>query len=98
MRPRNSRFSIAARFDMLALGSRAQTPGLQDGTSSSAHAVWGGATFSFALDARFALGLGYDFERAWTSWSGASQREPGVTSAQRVDSAQLVHFGVSAAL
>jgi len=96
--PRHSRFSVAARFDVLALGSRAQTPGLEDGTSSSAHAVWGGATFSFALDARFALGVGYDFERAWTRWSGASQREPGVTAAQRNDSAQLVHLGVSATL
>jgi hypothetical protein len=96
--PAHSRFSIAARFDVLALGSRAQTPGLEDGTSSSAHAVWGGATFSYALGPRYALGLGYDFERAWTHWSGASQREPGVTSAQRVDSAQLVHLGVSRSL
>jgi SH3-like domain-containing protein len=96
--PRHSRFSASVRFDWLAVGSRAQTPGLEDGQDSSAHAVWGGVSFRFQLDRRFALATGYDFERATTSWSGQSVRDPAVTDAHRVDTVQLVRLGLSTEL
>jgi len=96
--PPHSRFGITARFDYLVIGSRAQTPGLEDGQASSAHAVWGGVTFAVQIDRRFAIVTAYDFERATTRWSGESVREPGVTGAQRVDNIQLVRLGLSAGL
>lgn len=96
--PRRSRFGIAGRFDYLVIGSRAQTPGLEDGASSSAHAVWGGVTFAVQIDRRFAIITAYDFERATTRWSGPSIREPGVTDAERIDNIQLVRVGLSSRL
>ena len=96
--PPHSRFSAAARFDWLAVGSRSQTPGLQDGTSSSAHAWWGGASVVYTVTARWSLYTAYDFGRATTSWSGMSERVPSATSAQRVDTTQLLQLGVGAAL
>jgi hypothetical protein len=95
--PPRSRIAVTARFDVLAIGSRAQTPGLEDGQSSTAHALWGG------LSVRYTLGwlspfVALDFGRATTTWTGMSVREPGVTNAQRVDSTQLVQLGISAEL
>ena len=100
--PERSRFAVTARFDALVIGGRAQTDGLQDGTSSSAHALWGGLTMRYALGHtlghRLAVFGGYDFGRATTRWSGMSVRQPGVTRTSRVDTAQLVQLGVSAEL
>ncbi|HEV7555552.1 MAG TPA: SH3 domain-containing protein [Kofleriaceae bacterium] len=96
--PPHSRFGITGRFDYLVIGSRAQTPGLEDGQDSAAHAVWGGATFTVQIDRRFAFVTAYDFERATTRWSGPSVRDPGVTDAQRIDNIQLVRIGLSAGL
>jgi SH3-like domain-containing protein len=95
--PPRSRIGVAARFDVLAIGSRAQTPGLEDGQNSTAHAIWGG------LSVRYALGhlspfVALDFGRATTNWTGMSEREPSVTNAQRVDSTQLLQIGCSAEL
>ncbi|HEX7702617.1 MAG TPA: SH3 domain-containing protein [Kofleriaceae bacterium] len=95
--PPHTRIGVTARFDMLAIGSRAQTPGLEDGQSSTAHALWGG------LSVRYTLGwispfVALDFGRATTTWTGMSVREPGVTNASRVDSTQLVQLGISAEL
>ena len=80
-----------------AISTRAQTPGLEDGQNSTAHALWGG------LSVRYTLGwispfVALDFGRATTTWTGMSVREPGVTNAQRVDSTQLVQIGISADL
>ncbi len=96
--PPHSRFAATARFDVLAIGSRSQTPGLQDGTDSRAHAVWGGATLSYLIGRRIAMFAGFDLGWASTHWDGPSAREPGVTNAHRVDTSQLVQLGVSAAL
>ncbi len=96
--PPHSRFAAAARFDVLAIGSRAQTTGLQDGTDSRAHAVWGGATLSYLIGRHIAMFAGFDLGWASTHWNGPSAREPGVTNAHRVDTSQLVQLGVSAAL
>jgi len=96
--PERSRFAVTARFDALVLGGRAQTAGLEDGTSSTAHALWGGLTLRYALGHRLAAFGGYDFGRATTEWSGMSARQPGVTRTRRVDTAQLVQLGISAEL
>jgi hypothetical protein len=96
--PPHSRFAASARFDILALGSRAQTPGLEDGTSSTAHALWGGVTVRYQLARHVAPFAGYDFGRATTSWTGMSVREPGVTDAHRVDTTQLFQLGIAAEL
>jgi len=96
--PPTSRFEIALRFDVLVVGSRAQTAGLQDGMSSTARAVWGGIKIRTLLTGRWSLYGGYDLGRATTHWTGASSREPGVTNASRVDSTQLVQLGVSVSL
>ena len=96
--PPHSRFGAAVRFDIMALGSRAQTPGLEDGTSSTARALWGGVTVRYQLGRHISPFAGYDFGRASTDWTGMSVREPSVTDAHRVDTTQLVQIGVSAEL
>lgn len=96
--PEASRFTVTARFDALVLGGRAQTAGLEDGTSSTAHALWGGLAMRYALGHRLAAFGGYDFGRATTEWTGMSTRQPGATRTRRVDTAQLVQIGLSASL
>jgi SH3-like domain-containing protein len=96
--PDRSRFTVTVRVDALVVGARAQTAGLEDGTSSTARALWGGATMRYALWPRIAVFGGFDFSRASTEWSGMSARQPGVTRAQRIDTAQLVQIGISASL
>lgn len=96
--PMGSRVSASVHLDVLAIGARAQTPGLEDGTNSSAHAVWGGATVRYFVSRHVSPFAGYEFERATTSWSGMSTREPGVTRAHRIDTVQLLQIGVSAEL
>jgi hypothetical protein len=93
--PARSRFSAMLHADTLAFGTRKQTPGLEDGTSSTARAIWGGVTVRFQLARRFSLAGTYDFSRLTTSWSGMSVRMPGVSSARRVDLSQLVQVGIS---
>ncbi|HTR55824.1 MAG TPA: SH3 domain-containing protein [Kofleriaceae bacterium] len=96
--PLHSRFDASAGFDVMVVGSRAQTPGLQDGTASSAHAVWGHAMVRYELARRIAVFSAYDFGYATTDWTGMSVREPGVTKASRADTSQLLELGVSTAL
>jgi uncharacterized protein YgiM (DUF1202 family) len=93
--PERSRFAVTARFEALVVGGRRQTPGLEDGSSSTARALWGGLTMRCALGHRFAVFGGYDFSRASTRWTGMSSRQPGVTRTQRIDTAQLVQVGIS---
>jgi Bacterial SH3 domain len=96
--PEGSRFTVTARFDVLVLGARTQTPGLEDGTASTSRALWGGLTMRYALGSHVAVFGGYDFGRASTAWSGMSVRQPGATRTQRVDTTQLVQLGISTAL
>jgi hypothetical protein len=98
LRPPTSRFGAVLRTDVLVVGSRAQTPGLEDGTSSTAHAVWGGVTVRLAVTRRWTVFGAYDFARMSTTWSGMSSRQPGVTSTHRIDTAQVAQLGVGAAL
>ena len=95
--PAHSRFGASARFDILALGSRAQTPGLEDGKDSSAHALWGGVTVRYSVG-HWSPFAAFDFGRATTSWTGASVREPSVTNAHRTDTTQLLQIGIGAEL
>jgi hypothetical protein len=96
--PGRSRFTITARFDVLAVGTRAQTSGLEDGTATSARALWSGLTLRYPLLHRVGVFGGYDASRASTEWSGMSVREPGVTRTRRIDTAQLVQIGVTTEL
>ena len=98
LRPPTSRFGAMLRADVLAFGSRAQTPGLEDGTSSTAHAVWGGVVVRLAVTRRWMVFGAYDFARMSTTWSGMSSRQPGVTSTERIDTAQIAQLGVGAVL
>lgn len=93
--PPSSRVTVSGRFDALVIGSRAQTPGLEYGESSTARAFWGGVTLRVQVTRYFAAMGAYDFSRASTQWSGMSVRDPGVTEAKRVDSSQLVQIGLS---
>jgi len=96
--PPRSRVTVGLRFDMLVLGTRSQTSGLEDGTSSDAGALWAGATIRIALGRHLSLLSAYDFGRATTTWSGMSVRFADVTAAKRVDSTQTVQIGVAAEL
>jgi SH3-like domain-containing protein len=96
--PPDSRVSATLHVDALVLGDRRQTPGLEDGASSTARAVFAGVTARFSLGRRYAVHAAYDFGRATTEWSGMSVRDPSVTSARRVDSTQLVQVGLSVGL
>ncbi|HEX7837354.1 MAG TPA: SH3 domain-containing protein [Kofleriaceae bacterium] len=96
--PERSPFAITARLDALVVGGRQQTPGLEDGTASTARALWGGLTMRYGLGHRLAVFGGYDFGRASTEWTGMSARQPGVTRTRRIDTAQLVQIGISTEL
>jgi hypothetical protein len=96
--PPRSRFSACARFDLMLLGSRAQTPGLEDGPSSSVSAWWGGLTLRYVLTRHLSAFIAYDFERATTDWDGMSVREAGATNTSRADTAQLAQLGLTAEL
>jgi len=96
--PPTSPFSAAVRLDALVVGTRAQTDGLEDGTSSTAHALWGGLTVRYAWSSRWAVFGAYDFARMTTDWSGMSARQPGVTETERIDTSQLVQLGIGAEL
>lgn len=96
--PAHSRFGASARFDILVVGSRAQTPGLEDGTSSTAHALWGGVSVRYLIGAHVAPFAALDFGRATTAWTGPSVREPAVTDAHRTDTTQLLQIGLGAEL
>ena len=96
--PPTSRFEVVLRFDALVIGARAQTPGLEDGTASTAHAVWGGLVMRARMTQRWSLFGAYELGHASTHWTGMSTRAPGVTDASRVDSTQLVQLGVSVGL
>lgn len=98
LRPSRSRFGAVVRADVLVVGSRAQTTGLEDGTSSTARAAWGGVTVRVAATRRWSVFGAYDFARMSTTWSGMSTRQPGVTSTHRVDTAQVVQLGIGASL
>jgi len=98
LRPAGSRFGATLRADVLVAGGRAQTRGLEDGTSSNARAVWGGVTIRAAVGARWSLFGAYDFARLSTEWSGMSTRLPGVTRAERIDTSQVVQLGLGAEL
>jgi Bacterial SH3 domain len=96
--PPASRVGVAIRVDALVIGARDQTPGLEDGSASSAHAIWAGTTVRLALRRHWAVSIGYDFARATTAWTGMSVRTPGVTAAHRVDQSQIVQVGLGAEL
>ena len=96
--PPRSRFAVTARFDAIVIGARAQTPGLEDGQSNTAHGLWGGITVRYLLGHHLSVLGGYDLGRETTSWTGMSTREPGVTNAHRVDSTQLIQIGFGAEL
>ncbi len=96
--PQTTPISAELRLDALVLGSRAQTPGLEDGTASEARALAGGVTLRFSLGARWSLFGDYEFGRVTTEWTGMSVRQPGVTGAERVDTTQSLQLGVSAEL
>jgi SH3-like domain-containing protein len=96
--PPHSRFAATLRFDYLVVGARAQTPGLEDGADSTAHALFGGLAVRYQLTPHLAPFAGYDFGRATTAWTGMSVREPGVTQTHRIDSVQLVQIGIAAEL
>jgi SH3-like domain-containing protein len=98
LEPPHSRFAATLRFDYLVVGSRAQTPGLEDGTDSSAHALFGGLVVRYQLARHVAPFAGYDFGRATTAWTGMSVREPGVSETHRTDTVQLIQIGVAAEL
>lgn len=96
--PPTSRIAAELRLDVLAVGSRAQTAGLADGTSSTARAMWAGVVVRYAWSRRWIAFAAYDFSRASTAWSGRSERQAGVTETRRVDTGQLVQLGIGASL
>jgi SH3-like domain-containing protein len=96
--PPRSRVAATAHVDALVAGARAQTPGLEDGTSSTARALWVGVGLRIRLSRRISLDSAVELARATTTWSGMSSRDPSVTSAHRVDSAQVILVGLSAEL
>jgi uncharacterized protein YgiM (DUF1202 family) len=96
--PPESRITASLWADALVVGSRRQTPGLEDGTDSSVRAAWAGATLRFRIGAHVSILGAYDFGRVSTRWSGMSVRQPGATGARRNDGSQLVQIGLGAEL
>ncbi len=94
--PPRSRVSASVRAGGLVWADRAQTPGLEDGARSDASALGGGVRLRYALAGRWHLAGGVELRRASTRWSGPSVRQPGVTSARRIDTTQLLQLGMAA--
>lgn len=91
-------FAISARLDVMLAGGRAQTPGLEDGATSTARALWAGLAIHYPLSPRFSLVGVFDYERATTGWTGAGTRVTGATSAHRTDTSQLIEIGLATEL
>lgn len=96
--PPRSRISGTLRLDALVVGKRSQTPGLEDGTASTARAIWGGVTFRIFVTPRWSIVADYEAARATTQWSGPSARQADVDNVRRVDSIQLLQIGIGAEL
>lgn len=96
--PRRARARVDLFADVMVAGDRRQTPGLEDGMTSEAGALWGGATLRYRFDRRWSAVGALRISRAATSWQGASVRQPDVTSAERVDASQIFELGVAAEL
>ncbi|MBK9037289.1 MAG: SH3 domain-containing protein [Myxococcales bacterium] len=94
--PPRSRVRLEARADLAVAGGRRQTPGLADGMTSDAGAAWLELRLAYTVAAHVAVFAGISYDRYATDWSGASERWADVTSAQRIDHAQLIEIGIGA--
>lgn len=95
--PGAGQYAIRGGFRTMLAGTRAQTTGLEDGDISVANAWWAYLDLDYAVWSAFDLVAGYTFERASTSWAGASKRLTGVTAANRTDNNHLLYFGLGRA-
>jgi hypothetical protein len=79
--------NLITRFamDWLASGRRRQTPGLEDGESAHAAAVWASLAVAYTITSTIAVDGGYGLGWSHTRWSGVSTRQSDVMSAQRDD-------------
>ena len=93
--PQSSAFVLRGGFDMLANGSRNQTPGLEDGTESTAGAWWAFAGFDYPVTEHINMSARYSYERATTDWTGQSTRQPDVSEASRSDQSHLLYAGIT---
>lgn len=82
---------------MLVGASRSQTAGLEDGQTSRAKALLGGAVVTYDYKPNLTLLAGYNYHWAKTEWAGAasSMRKHDATEAERADSTHVVSFGVA---
>lgn len=96
--PRRSRVRVDVHGDVLVAGDRKQTPGLEDGMTNDARALWVGAALRYRLAPRWSALGAFRVSRATTSWQGPSVRQPDVTTADRVDTSQILELGVAAEL
>jgi hypothetical protein len=76
--------------DLLVGGGRKQTPGLEDGASSSALAAWGRLEASYLATPWLAIEGAYEYGWASTEWAGRSPRQPDVSEALRSDRSHLL--------
>lgn len=90
-----SGWSGRAAIDRLVGGKRKQTAGLEDGAPARAGATWTTLAIGYALSAAVSAELGYRRATASSSWSGASAREPDVSSASRTDVVQQLTLGLA---
>jgi hypothetical protein len=91
------KIGVEAALDLVYPGSRKQTAGNTDGTSSKAKAATLELIGTLAWKDPWRMTGGYQFGYAATSWSGTSERVNGATAAKRVDLSHVLTFGLGRA-
>jgi uncharacterized protein YgiM (DUF1202 family) len=92
------KIGVRVAVDYLAVGSRAQTVGLEDGQVSTAQAAWANLVVNYAWKPGMTIDFGYNYEWAKTVWSGAvpaSMRGTGATEAARKDTGHALSVGLA---
>lgn len=93
--PRTSAYVVRGGFDVLTSALRKQTPGLEDGMSSTTSGLFGHVGFDYPIASHFNMTAQYSYERAATEWNGQSARQADVTEASRVDQSHTVYLGMA---
>lgn len=83
-----------AALDLVYPGTRKQTAGNEDGTTSKAMAATLELVGTYAWKGAWRLDGGYQFGYASTKWDGASARITGATSAKRTDLSHVLTVGL----
>lgn len=93
----SGKFGGEASVDLVYPGTRKQTAGIEDGTTTASRAASLELLGTYAWKGAWQLGAGYHFGYASTRWTGQSARIPTATAARRTDLSHVVTVGLARA-